>query len=280
MKTRINNKTFDVDTSLLPEQWKSIDRGEWEPNTFVILDRVLNKNDVALDIGSWSGPLSLYMAEKGANVHAFEPDPIAFNALVTNIEKNPSLPGSIMPWKKAIAPKTGNLPLHAREHYGYSSSSLLSRSRDCLDSEMVEGISLDSWALSTRVSHADFVKMDIEGGEFLLFDQLKEFLIKVGRPTMLISLHYGHLNESFYKKRVKWRLLAKALMRMENSVGTHFFRSSLLRQLETVMPLINLYPHCYDVDTLDLISHQVNPSYLLRNSCDLLLCTKPLTESE
>ncbi len=68
--------------------WRKASSGTWEPETFAVLDRFLDRAHDYLDIGAWIGPTVLYGARKARHVWCFEPDPEAFRALVWNVELN------------------------------------------------------------------------------------------------------------------------------------------------------------------------------------------------
>lgn len=57
----------------------------WEPDTHDILRTYLSPGDLFIDIGAWIGPVTRWALDLGATVHAYEPDPIAYQALLRNI---------------------------------------------------------------------------------------------------------------------------------------------------------------------------------------------------
>ena len=76
--------------------WGMVQRGEWEPQTFVVIQRMLEaRGGVAggasyLDFGSWIGPTVLFGTHFAARTFSLEPDPVAAAMLVANLE----LPGN------------------------------------------------------------------------------------------------------------------------------------------------------------------------------------------
>ena len=165
MKLKINDIAFEADASFKPHYWKDIDAGLWEKQSFELIDAIVKESDQVLDIGCWAGPLSLYMAAKGADVYAVDPDPAAFGALLKNLELNPSLSHRVHPYQLAISNENGKSKLYARTDYGNSSSSLLQRSRDGIDHEAADTLSFEAFIEKTKLKQIDFIKMDIEGGE-------------------------------------------------------------------------------------------------------------------
>lgn len=61
--------------------WRRAGRGDWEPETFAVLDAHLRGDADYLDIGAWIGPTVLYAARKARHVWCFEPDPTAYRHL-------------------------------------------------------------------------------------------------------------------------------------------------------------------------------------------------------
>src|SRR5216117_3530220 len=51
--------------------------------------RRLNKNSLVIDCGANTGDITKKFADTGATVHAFEPDPLAYEFLKKRFEKNP-----------------------------------------------------------------------------------------------------------------------------------------------------------------------------------------------
>lgn len=76
----INNKKFSVSTSHY-DWWENVSNGLWEPFTFNIIDKVLKREDVCIDLGAWYGFISLYLAQTANIVYSIEPDIITFEDL-------------------------------------------------------------------------------------------------------------------------------------------------------------------------------------------------------
>src|SRR6267143_3643123 len=65
--------------------WRDLQKGKWEPSTFTIFDKFLNKQHSYIDIGAWWGPTVLYGCQLARHCYAVEPDPIAFQELKNNV---------------------------------------------------------------------------------------------------------------------------------------------------------------------------------------------------
>ena len=58
-----NQIFFTVDCSRNYEFWKKVQDENWEPKTFEILNKFLDKNHSYVEIGAWIGPTALYGAQ-------------------------------------------------------------------------------------------------------------------------------------------------------------------------------------------------------------------------
>lgn len=247
MRIDINHKTFEVNPYPFKGFWDDIASTNWEKETFRAFDICVSENDVVLDVGCWAGPLTLYAAHLAKEVHAIDPDPVIFEQLLHNVRLNPRLSAKIKCYKAAISNKTGKQPLFARSNYGFSSSSILSRVRDQISNEMVFTYALHDFLTQNEIKEVDFIKMDIEGGEFLALPTLEKTLKSLNYPTLLISFHSSHLIESIYKQKIKSSCLAKALMKVEKISALKLFKSSYLPVIRNALSSLRSYNFIYNL---------------------------------
>lgn len=270
----IRNVAFKVDASFSPKYWRDINSGSWERHTFDIIDYFVSSTNLALDIGCWAGPLSLYMAAKGANVLCIDPDPVAHQALLNNLDLNPELRTRIRPFQVAIAPNDQNVQLYARKAYGHSSTSLLKRTRDQITSSQAEGCTLDRFTQNAQINKIDFIKMDIEGGEFVILDDLIRTLKKYDFPTLYLSLHFSQLNEAIYGQKIGWRPLSLLMIKLEEQFGFRLFSKLLVQNAKQIIQLARCFKYTYnqfgDSIPLEILTHK----YLLSEPVDLVLSNK------
>lgn len=173
--------------------WNEMKQNKWEEETFKIFDRFLKPENPYIDIGAWIGPTVLYGAQKAKHVYGIEPDPVAFAELMGNIALNPDLAPKITCINAALAGETGNINLYRRHCFGDSTASLIPTLSDenyC----QIQAITLYDLVTTHNIENANFIKMDIEGGEYSLIPHLCEFL-KIHKPTLCLSLHPGFLSE-------------------------------------------------------------------------------------
>lgn len=121
------------------------------------------------------------------------------------------------------------------------------------------------------ISKIDFLKIDIEGGEFAILDQLVELKRKETYRTLFLSIHYDHLNEAVYQKKIRYRLLSLFLMKLERIANIHFFKKELQFYLNELCKLTDEFDYIYSQNGKRLLPAKVTASYLLNRKVDLLL---------
>ncbi len=182
MRIQVGAISFNVTSGPNDWFWKRVNSGTWETETFRTFDAHIDRNTTVLDVGAWIGATVLYAAQLAKRVIAFEPDPVAFAELTRNLQQNPQIT-NITVLNAAISDQAGRVKLGVRDRAGDSSSSLL------LASEA--GWEVDALPLREIVRDAGapaFLKMDVEGYEFTLAEQLAEIL-KTSDTTALLALH-------------------------------------------------------------------------------------------
>ncbi len=179
-----NNYIFTVTSSHHEGMWTLLQEGQWEPESFQILDRFLKPDDVVIDVGAWIGPLSLYAAHRVKQVYSLEPDPVAFQELKANLLLNPQLPITAIPL--ALDAQNGRKPLYIRTFPGCSGSSLAHPGSG--KSVNVSTSTIESLLSKFKIPKVDFMKIDTEGAEFELIPAMRSFLSE-HQPTLYLSLH-------------------------------------------------------------------------------------------
>ncbi|PWW31910.1 FkbM family methyltransferase [Cytobacillus oceanisediminis] len=166
----------------------------WETETFRIFQRFLSNKHSYLDIGAWIGPTVLYGAQIAKHVYALEPDPVAYKELINNIKINPGFVSKITCIKAAMEEKPGLIKLFKRSELGDSSSSVIP-TRSEKDYCTVRATSIEELTKNYNMKDINFIKMDIEGGEYFIIPSITKYLQK-NRPTLLLSLHPPFLQEA------------------------------------------------------------------------------------
>ena len=219
----INSLNFQCDT-YHSTFWESVSKGRWEPQTFKILSEFLKPDSVYCDIGAWIGPTVIYAARKCKQVYCFEPDIAAYPFLLWNIHLNRFQ--NVIPFNIALADCDGIRKISSFGKLGDSRTSLLNPKND-------EGINVlclqwKSWMKIAQPEKIDFIKIDIEGGEFDFLPSIKEYLVQY-KPILYLSTHREFLPKNC-RKEVMQRLIGVL----------NIYKKCYNEKLELVEPVILL----------------------------------------
>lgn len=188
MDVSVRAQSFAVREDAFAAFWARVAAGDWEPDSFAVVDRLVVPGSTFVDIGAWIGPLTLYAASVGGAVQAIEPDPVARTALQANIALNPGLAERITVHAVAIGDRTGPTRLGniTSAHGGDSMSSLLYA--DAAVSWAVDCTTLDQFLKAVDGPAPSLIKIDTEGTEVELLAAARDWLAAV-RPPLLLSVH-------------------------------------------------------------------------------------------
>lgn len=215
-----NAHTFYVKDSYIVSGWcdkgffeDQINNGKWEEDTFVVLDKFANKNKVYIDVGAWIGPTVLYASPNFSKVLCFEPDPVAINYLEDNLVLNPDM-NNISVVKKGLYNDEGEALFGGTWNLGNSEATFLVNFpffsfNAGQPSQRGDKISRSSNIISVQTTTLEnvleehcmggeevgLIKIDIEGGEYVVIPAISEFLKKY-KPPLYISLHYCYLSDN------------------------------------------------------------------------------------
>ena len=206
IKIQKNDKTFFVNSSIFNNFWAQLQLNLWEPNTFKIFDTFLDSNHSYIDLGAWIGPTSLYGCQKAKSCYAIEPDPIAFKELKNNLDLNPSLIPRVILSNQCIMDSSGMTYLSTMGEFGDSCSSTAFKKSS--KSLKVSAVTLQQFFLDKLIDNCNFIKIDIEGGEFLVLPSISDFL-EEEKPTLHISLHPGLMENPKKSMRQIYDIICK-----------------------------------------------------------------------
>lgn len=139
--------------------YRKLAAGNWEPRTFEVLGRNLDRDTVYVDIGAWIGVTPFWASQFAKAVIALEPDPqcCAILDALASVHDNVTVVRGALSAEPEVT-------IHAVGGFGSSETSIL----DIGDGESAatRGIRLDE---IMRKAGPDpvFVKIDIEGYEFI-----------------------------------------------------------------------------------------------------------------
>jgi len=164
--------------------WRKIKRGRWEPFTFRILSRFLNSDCVYFDLGAWIGPTVLYASQICKEVYCFEPDPYAYERLLTNLRLNEIK--NVKTFHSAVLNKDGFIRIGHPDGLGTSESSIFKAEEE--SAIEVRCTTIERIVELLDIEKIDMVKIDIEGAEFDLLPSAGKFIMNY-RPTIYLSTH-------------------------------------------------------------------------------------------
>ncbi len=272
MKVNINDSSFYVDPKKLDFYWKDISNGKWEPESFVIIDTFLRPENIMIDMGCWIGPLTLYAASKGISVHSIDPDHVAIKDLKENIALNSHL-NNISVYELGISDNDGIEALYARTNFGYSSSSLLNRTRDRL-SVSIPTTTFNKFIENNGINKIDFIKIDIEGGEWKVLPSISETLRNLKFPTLYISFHFDYLLQHFIYRAFKIKILGILLFKYFKPIIVLLFHKKIERTITGVLDALNEYENIYNLNGQLLKKANVKKMKLLRKDTSLVFTNK------
>jgi FkbM family methyltransferase len=197
----------------------------WENETFRIFDMFLQKDKIFIDIGGWIGTTSIYSSKKSKEVYVVEADKNSFVDLVSNCEINSR---NITCINKAIF-NEDNIDVSFGKNKFLSNSKLNDSTSQIYQSTTSDGcyrvktITIQSLIQTYNINYNEIslIKVDIEGGEEYILDDLFSFHTKTKVP-MFISFHYSWWNN---KNLDRFSFLTNT---QKNTIRNHPFTSLLI----------------------------------------------------
>jgi len=159
------------------------------PDSF--FDRI-QKGDIAIDCGANVGDITQKMVDKGAIVHAFEPNPHAFEILKTKFGNNKQvILHNMGVWDKNTSMK---LYLHNKsdeDPVGWSvGASIISEKENVNKNNFIEIKIIDlTEFISSLKREIKILKIDIEGAECELLDKIIDLGIYKQIGILLVETH-------------------------------------------------------------------------------------------
>ena len=154
--------------------------GLYEEFQTELMRKNLKPGDTFLDLGAGIGYhtviISKIVGDKG-RVISFEPDPNYFKLLKKNAKENDC--NNITPFQKAVSNRSGKTKFYLYDKVGRNRLEEVNyclsgkfEVRDCIE---IENVKLDDFLKDEKI---DFIKMDIEGSEYLALDGMKSLIKK------------------------------------------------------------------------------------------------------
>lgn len=207
--------------------WSKMKDNSWEPETFAVLDKLLDTHSVYCDIGAWIGPTVLHAATRCSQVYCLEPDRVAYMYLLRNLQLNKL--DNVLPFNLALSDVTEVCSMASpRGKRGDSMTSLLRP--DGPKAMQVVCVGWQNWLELAGYPVFDAVKMDIEGGEFMLLPAMANYLAEY-RPGLYLSLHPHLLPESKRQQAMRSAVdVLKVYGRVSSVHGEEVLLESLMEE--------------------------------------------------
>ena len=175
--------------------------GEYERAVTHFISAVVRSGDVCLDIGAnfgWYTTLLHRLCGARGSVHAFEPVPNIFARLERNVRLAGS-PPNIHLNNVALGDAPGAVTMHQFAGLTSGHSSLSTMGRTDYTALQCPMITLDSYLEEHHLEQVNFVKVDIEGAELMLFKGAGKLFRQVVPPIWMIEMALGTTRGFNYK---------------------------------------------------------------------------------
>jgi FkbM family methyltransferase len=187
------NLRFSREHDWYPDSYyKDVANDSWEPMTVAFFERNVDSNTVLLDIGAATGVLSMFAAKLGAQVIAFEPNPVAMLILENNIRWN-ELEQSITALPEAVSDSESIMKFAIGSNSQILSPLVMHGIKGHENTEIsVKNLGGIVNQYSQNVTKKLIIKMDIEGAEYKILKNAE--LIRSISPKvtkLYVSLHPG-----------------------------------------------------------------------------------------
>ncbi len=210
--------------------------GPYEQDVYKIIGELIGSDSVIFDIGANYGWYSLIFSKifPNARIFAFEPIPATFNYLEKNISLNNC--DRIKALNYGLSNESGNINFYFYPELSGNASITNVSGREDVQIIPCSVKRLDEFVLENNV-YPDFIKCDVEGAEFLVFqggyetiknqkpiifsEMLRKWAAKFNyHPNQIISF----LKDLGYRCFVPQNGQLKEFLKMdENTIETNFF---------------------------------------------------------
>jgi FkbM family methyltransferase len=154
--------------------------GRWEPETFEVFEYAKDSNKAAVDIGSWIGPTSIWLSNNFKHVISIEPDVVAFEALEQNLKNSgchnvDTINRPCYKEETDVVFGTNEFKKDYPDSFLGASTSQIKSSQVSPEDRLQKTITLGHLKNYSCFHDIGFVKVDIEGGEENILEDLFEY---------------------------------------------------------------------------------------------------------
>lgn len=178
----VNGRQFRVEPHWFWDEFVA----SWEPHTFEVFKHYVQHGSTVLDLGAWVGPTLLIAASLGAGrIVAVEANTTTCGELMRTISYNVALASRVSLINRCVHPQDGWVTFGNAD--GSTSSSSASSIRG--SGMQVRTITLGSLLDQEILSDVAFIKIDIEGSEVNLAEEISGLAGRPGLAAIYLSLH-------------------------------------------------------------------------------------------
>ncbi|MFC1485563.1 FkbM family methyltransferase [Candidatus Latescibacterota bacterium] len=166
--------------------------GLYEPNTMLVLQKLLSPGDTFFDVGANIGCFSLYAARivgsKG-RVFAFEPSFREYKRLTENVKLNKLQNVKTINAALSDSESKTKLNIACERHSGHNTlgENFIYKGVESVATEEVDTITIDKFVYTRSLGKIDMIKLDIEGWEYKALTGAQEVLKKY-RPALIVEV--------------------------------------------------------------------------------------------
>jgi FkbM family methyltransferase len=172
----------------------------WEKETFKVFDEHLTKEKIFIDIGAWIGTTAMYGSRKSKYVYCVEADNYSFNDLKENMGNNCIQNYTLI--NKVIYNIDKTKIQFGKNQFLVNSKMNDSTSQISKNSKVNEGFLMETITLNSIINDYNIdikdiglIKVDIEGGEENILDELLDLGNKHKHIKLYISFHFTWWND-------------------------------------------------------------------------------------
>jgi len=180
----------------------------------------IKEGDVVIDIGGYHGLYSIAISKAVGNtgkIYCFEPNPDSFRILKENLIENNIK--NIIPINKAVYNKSGPFRFFKKK----AGSRIVARSfrtntKDSLIT--IQAIPLSEFIRTNHINKIDFIKMDAEGSEIEITEDIKHIRF-TQKPSMAIATYHYRKDLGSDTREVVEKNLKEIGYKTKTKTGEH-----------------------------------------------------------